>query len=245
MGRPTRNIDTDVNAFMQRDGFKVLDLCCCSGLAAEGYMRLPGVQVLGVDIVKPSYYPGTFLQADFTTLPLTFIKLFNFVHLSPPCQIYSRGTEYARQCGKQYPNYLPQARALMQSIDVPGVIENIPESGLRPDFMLCGTMFGLPQTRDRHFEAHNWQPSYKKLYCNHATHKGKHNVIVGGFKGTIHDAALSMDCYPTRLRSEIKEGFPPAYTHFILQAFINMHPVFSQLTGYLTSTPAHNNYAAS
>lgn len=246
MGRPHRHIDTDVDSFLKRDGFKILDLCCCSGVGVEQLVK-KGFNVLGVDHVKPSFYPGTFLQADATQLDLTFMALFNFVTGSPPCQKFSRGTYVAQRNGKTYPDLLAPIRDLIKASGVPGVMENIPESGIRPDFMLCGSMFGLPQTRHRHFEAINWKPIYKRLYCDHTINKGKHHVLAGAFKGTIHDAAVSMGCDASRLRSEIKEGFPPAYLEFILNVFLastqalNNHPGISQVTGHLTSAQRLNN----
>lgn len=224
MGRPARHIDTNIGAFLQSEGFKILDLCCCSGVSAEGLLQVQGVKVLGVDIMKPSYYPATFLQEDVLKLPLTFVQLFNFVWASPPCQIFSRGTEQHRANGKQYPNILPQVRELLMEAGVPAIIENVPESGLYPHFMLCGSMFGLPITRHRHFEALHWKPEYKRLYCNHKANKGNNHVIAGSFRGTVHDAANSLGCYPTRLRSEIKEGVPPAYSRFILESFLATLP---------------------
>jgi DNA (cytosine-5)-methyltransferase 1 len=222
MGRPTRYIDLDVNRFFQQPGIKVIDLFCCSGLAAEGIMRT-GVKVLGIDINTPSYYPGTFMQADVTQLPLSFIKKFDWGWASPPCQFASRGAANAIKKGKQYPNHIPYTRELLTASGVPFVMENIPEAGIRPDFMLCGSMFGLPQWRHRHFECINWQPVYQKLYCNHATNKGNNHSIAGSFRGTVHDAAESMGCYPTRLRSEIKEGIPPAYSEFIFKVWLQMY----------------------
>lgn len=223
MGRPYREIDTDLDRFLKRPGIKVLDLCCCSGVGIEGIIS-DRVHVLGVDIKKPSYYPGTFLQADVTKLPLTFVQLFNFAGSSPPCQIHSRGTIAAQNRGKVYIDIIPEVRALLTAAGIPAYIENIPEAGIRPDFMLCGSMFGLPILRHRYFEAVNWSPSYSRLYCDHAGNKGNNHVIAGSFRGSIHDAAVSMGCYPTRLRSELKEGIPPVYVQFIFNTWLNNKP---------------------
>lgn len=240
MGRPHRHIETNIEKFFAAPGIAVLDMFCCSGLSAEGILKHPGVKVLGVDNKKPSYYPGTFLLADARDIDLTFIKLFNFVWFSPPCQFESRGTAVARRNGKEYSNFIPLARQLAHASGIPSVIENIPEAAVRPDFMLCGSMFNLPQWRHRHFECINWKPQYERFYCDHTINKGNNHVIAGAFKGTIHDAAESMQCYPGRLRSEIKEGIPPAYSKFIFETFLNNAPGFSQPTGYLTTHQALN-----
>jgi DNA (cytosine-5)-methyltransferase 1 len=222
MGRPFRKIDSDQNDFFAREGLKVLDICCCSGVSAEGIKR-PGVDVLGVDISKPSYYPGTFYQCDALDLELTFIQLFDFVWASPPCQEFSRGSIPARKAGKVYPNILPEVREMLNKSGVPAVIENVPESGVRPDFMLCGSMFGLQVMRHRHFECIHWKPVYKKMYCDHKSYNGEIHTVAGSFRGSVHDAAMSMGCYPGRLRSEIKEGIPPSYSSFIFDSFLHFH----------------------
>jgi DNA (cytosine-5)-methyltransferase 1 len=249
MGRPSRFIDKDVDAFFQRDGIKVLDLCCSSGVSAEGIIR-KYVHVLGIDINEPSYYPGTFLQADATTITVDFVRRFDFVWMSPPCQEFSVGTEYARSCGKKYNNILPQMKELAERAGVPTVIENVPGAGLRPDFMLCGSMFALPIMRHRHFQCYHWKPVYQKLYCNHKALAGITHTLAGSFTGTIHDAAESMGCRPTRLRSELKEGVPPLYSSFIFRTWLQnrfaseAESQFKHLASYLTSAQLVNMYPA-
>lgn len=217
MGRPARMFNYDVDSFFNAPGVPVLDLFCCSGLATEGMQRIPGVKVLGVDITHPSYYPATFMQADAFSLSIDFLKRFSFIWASPPCQQYSRGSIPARSMGKTYPDLLRPTLDLLKMANVPAIVENVPEAGLYPHFMLCGSMFGLRVTRHRHFEAVNWLPVYQKMYCNHT--KDSH-TIAGAFRGTIHEAAESMGCYSTRLRSELKEGIPPSYAEFILKVFL-------------------------
>jgi len=165
------------------------------------------------------------MQEDIHNIDAAFVRRFNFVFASPPCQLYSRGTlQYQNKGLKTYPDLIPYTRELLKASGVPSVIENVPESGIRPDFMLCGTMFGLPIMRHRHFEVINWKPDYSKLYCNHT---GSSHVIAGSFKGSIHDAANSMGCYPTRLRSELKEGIPPAYIKFVFDSFLTSAQLFN------------------
>jgi DNA (cytosine-5)-methyltransferase 1 len=220
MGRPSRIINEDITGFFNLPGVKVLDICCCSGVSAEGIKQC-NTNVLGVDIVKPSYYPGTFMQADALTLTVDFVKKFDFVWASPPCQLFSDGTSVARKQGKEYPNLIPQISELLTLSGVPAAMENVCESGIRPDFMLCGSMFGLPLQRHRHIQCFNWVPVYKRLYCNHDAYKGRLLTIAGSFKGSVHDAAEAMQCYPGRLRSEIKEGVPPAYSKFVFECWFN------------------------
>jgi DNA (cytosine-5)-methyltransferase 1 len=43
---------------------------------------------------------------------------------------------------------IPAARDTLTATGLPWIIENVPEAGLRPDYLLCGSMFGLNIRRD-------------------------------------------------------------------------------------------------
>ena len=120
---------------------KALDLFCGGGGACIG-MQQAGFEVIGVDIKVHRNYPGCFIQADIHDLPVS-IHDFDFVWASPPCQEFSVGTKCRKGGKKDYPNLIPQTRALLDSHPFT-CIENVPNAPLRPDLTLNGATLGLP-----------------------------------------------------------------------------------------------------
>ena len=141
----------------------ILDLCCCEGVGASGYMR-NGAVIYGVDM-EPRFakrYPGAgFHQGDglvvlrilldggyitFTRPDGAWIDLrlenFDFIHASPPCQGYTRGN-----AGKvtSWPKLIPDFRLLLEETGLPYVIENVEDakSAMVNPVALCGCMFNL------------------------------------------------------------------------------------------------------
>lgn len=200
----------------------LLDLYCGAGGAARGYQEA-GFRVVGVDHVPPTIYAGDdFVEAD----ALDFVSLhgveFDAIHASPPCQAYSllvKGN-LARGATDTYPDLVPKTRAWLDLLQVPYVIENVPSAPLRPDLMLCGTMFEeLEVIRHRLFEFRYWpgvaQPE-------HRTHRG--TVAGGDFLGvygrgggkdTLERWQQAMNMPWCSAQPEIAEAVPPAYTRFI------------------------------
>ena len=215
---------------------KLLDLFCGAGGAAMGYHRA-GFEVVGVDIKKQPRYPFEFHQADALEYLAQYWREFDAIHASPPCQF---ATELrSLHGGREYVNWIPQTRALLQESGKPYVIENVEgaKAHLQSPIMLCGTMFGLgvgdaDLWRHRLFEV-NW-PFVLTPPCQHGRrvigiyggHGRDRRVIsvVGhaggrstrraenGFSCAERNEAMGIDWMT---QAELSQAIPPAYTEYI------------------------------
>ena len=146
----------------------LFDYFCCQGGAGMGY-HLAGFEVVGIDIEPQPRYPFEFIQADALEHIATHGNEADAIHASPTCQRKARVTAW-RGNREDHPNTLTPTLELLRGMNVPYVVENVPEAGdeLRADFQLCGTQFGLGVRRHRIFERGNWD-SYQLLppcYCH-------------------------------------------------------------------------------
>ena len=64
---------------------KAIDLCCCAGGAAAGLASV-GFDVTGIDIEPQPNFPFEFIQGDALTVDVAFLRGFDFIWASPPCQ---------------------------------------------------------------------------------------------------------------------------------------------------------------
>ena len=67
---------------------RVLDLFCGCGGAGEGYARA-GFDVFGIDLSPQPRNAAMAAQADVLKLSPRFLRLFDLVHASPPCQAHT------------------------------------------------------------------------------------------------------------------------------------------------------------
>ncbi len=190
---------------------RLLDLFCGAGGAAMGYHRA-GFEVVGVDIKPQPRFPFEFHQADALTFPLDG---FDVIHASPPCQAFTNARVIH---GREHPDLLTPTRERLNASGKPWVIENVPGSPMRADFILCGTMFGLRSPagqliRHRWFEAH--EPML--ALTPPCMHSGA-TVSVFGHGGHIYhgveDWRIVMDI-DWMARDELAQAIPPAYTEWI------------------------------
>lgn len=132
-----------------------LDLFCGAGGAAMGLHR-SGLfsQIVGVDIEPQPDYPFEFFQGD----AMTFSNLydFDFVWASPPCERYSRTLPLNIKRGiktvEDYPDLVEPCVSMLGGHPWTAV-ENVPNSGIRPDIVLEGGNVGIPHlTRRRWFQ---------------------------------------------------------------------------------------------
>jgi DNA (cytosine-5)-methyltransferase 1 len=197
------------------NGLRVLDLCCGAGGLSMGYY-LAGFDVVGVDIRPQPNYPFTFHQADGLEYCADHGHTFDLVHGSWPCERYATVTRW-RGNPETHPDLVGPGREVMQATGRPWVIENVPETAtagvLRPDYLLCGTQFGLNVRRHRAFET-SWggggdlvPPCWHRKGLLAFEHKGERAY------------ADAMGCtWMTNL--EARKAVPPAYTQWVAAQFL-------------------------
>jgi len=210
---------------------RLLDLYCGAGGAAVGYSRA-GFDVVGVDIVRQPRFPFEFRQADALTLSLEFLRGFDLIHASPPCQGYTPLRHAPGAVGA--PLLIGRTRDLLNRAGRPWIIENVEEAywAMRDPIVLCGSMFGLGAQgcrlqRHRLFETSFpiAQPPCRHdgravigVYGGHARRRaasaggrGTKDVWVGGHRAAA-SAAMGIDWMTL---GEMSEAIPPAYAEFI------------------------------
>ena len=135
---------------------RLLDLYCKAGGASKGY-QLAGFEVVGVDIKKQKRYPYEFIQADCLELmkDMDFLRSFDVIAASPPCQTHSITQHLRNAQGKSTDkiDLIPQTREALVASGKPYVIENVPGSPLINPIQMCGSHFGLKVRRHRRFES--------------------------------------------------------------------------------------------
>lgn len=217
----------------------MLVLFCCEGGACRGYEQA-GWDCVGVDFKPQRNYQGAFIQADALTLDQRFLRWFDAIHASPPCQFCTD----LNNDKSRHLNLIPQTRSLLKASGLPYVIENVRrarEHLLRP-VSLFGTMFDCHAidsrgrkfvlSRERLFET-NWplsapaDPGTQGLPIGNV-YGGHFRVRSGEFrtgKGTGRTVdlpgedrkALAREIMgmPWATMGGMSEAVPPAYTAYI------------------------------
>lgn len=205
---------------------KLLDLFCCAGGAAMGYHRA-GFEVVGIDIDPQPNFPFEFKQANALELPQRFLRSFDVIHASPPCQSYS---DLAKRNGNghMWPRLIEPVREMLIKTGRPYVIENVEGAPLIDPIVLCGTMFPeLRVLRHRLFESnvalktpsHGKHPLVFTLDKRKA-HYGKLDQdtsfvqVTGGGNCSIKNAREALGINWMN-KGELNESIPPAYTEYI------------------------------
>lgn len=214
---------------------KLLDLFCGAGGCSAGYHRA-GFDVTGVDIEPQHGYPFMNLLQDDVMLVLEdadFLRTFDAIHASPPCQAYSV-TKSIHGTDGTHPELLEPVRDALIRTGLPYVIENVPGAPMVNPTVLCGQMFGLGVFRHRLFET-NW-PLIAPIHEAHdgrvgdgryftvAGHGGGSSIRDGIDLGTLDEwqTAMGIDWMGRRT---IAQAIPPAFTEHIgrqLIAHLNM-----------------------
>lgn len=207
---------------------RILDLFCNAGGAAVGYHRaFPDSVVVGVDIEPQPRFPFVFLRADAMEVlaNVAYLRSFDFIHASPPCQSKSLVSRFHAGTQEKYPNLIAPVRDALTVAGVPFVIENVPGSDVRKDLLLCGEMFGLRVHRHRYFEVEGFlvmrRPhaphALKGALTNCHIEEGYTRWVTGHYANhSDASAAMGIDWMN---RDELRDAIPPAYSQFIGEQF--------------------------
>lgn len=215
----------------------ILDAYSCSGLYADGLVKA-GWEVICLDnnhrALKHNPHETVLGDALELMKDKGFIKQFDAVHTSPPCQGYSASRNLAdaqkRGRGRAVDLYGP-TKHLLHKLLVPWTIENVERSPLRnvKHIKLCGSAFGLQVQRHRLFESN---VILKGTDCNHKSFpldpetnkprpwgvyymKGDRIPKGGRTVDTLEQGLEVMGIDRTLPWRYLCEGLPPAYGEFI------------------------------
>jgi DNA (cytosine-5)-methyltransferase 1 len=210
---------------------RLLDLFCGAGGAAMGYHRA-GFDVVGVDIAPQPRYPFKFIQGDaleyLAACPVSL--MYDVIHASPPCQSYSRMSACRPGLAETYPDLLAATRELLDTKNLPYVIENVPGAPMRRDIVLCGCQFGLRSPRGLGVRRERWFETSPPLFVMLPPHDHREPAlpVTGHSPGKewrvrmadfgaapgIDERRAAMDVEWMN-REEASEAIPPAYTELI------------------------------
>jgi DNA (cytosine-5)-methyltransferase 1 len=200
---------------------RLLDLFCCEGGAARGYMDA-GFYVVGVDIEPQPLYAGDeFHQADAMTFDLSG---FDAIHASPPCQSYSN---MSNRWGSDELELIAPMRERLSGMSVPWVIENVvgARSAMEGALLLHGGQFGLNLYRPRLFESNillmspGDAPRPKDAAAVYGRREDRRRLFTRKDGTELHAASLdearvAMEM-PWASWNGVREAIPPAYTEWI------------------------------
>jgi DNA (cytosine-5)-methyltransferase 1 len=202
---------------------RLLDLFCGVGGASAGYAEA-GFEVTGIDLKHGKRYPYTYIKGNVLDYlkDLQFLRSFDVIHASPPCQTYSITQHLRNAQGKTTSklDLIPETRAALIASAVPYIIENVPGSPLIDPIQLCGSAFNLKVRRHRLFE------SNMQLQGTECNHKAQGRPI--GVYGSLNDeipkggkTATNINEARQAMRidwgiwTELVEAIPPAYTKYL------------------------------
>jgi len=223
---------------------RLLDLFCGAGGAAVGYHQAGFTDIVGVDIVPQPNYPFTFIQGD-ALQPPVHLEDFDLIHASPPCQAYSiTALAFPHLRDRHYPELIEPTQTMLAHY--PYVIENVPGAPIRPDVILCGSMFEL-STHDPDMDRTMWLRRHRLFETTFPLmsppdqcrqHAGSIAGVYGGGgleradaiagrtrrggytpKADVRRALMNI---PWATMKEVNEAIPPAYTKFIGEQFLSL-----------------------
>lgn len=216
----------------------LLDLCCASGGTSVGYARA-GFKVTGVDRKARPRYPFTFIRADVLDVlaDTSFLRTFDAIAASPPCQALSRTRHLRDAQGKSVSadgvNLIPQTRDGLVASGRPYVIENVDDARphLLSPLLLCGSMFDLhvhDETGRRWLKRHRLFESNVVLSapgpCRHREAGVRPLGVYGSMRDNVPEGgqtcrslaeASALMGIDWMLWDDLKLSIPPAYTQHL------------------------------
>lgn len=222
----------------------VLDLFCGGGGAGLGYARA-GFRVIGVDVEDHEHgylHAGEFHRMDWRVGLEKFVDVADFIHSSPPCQLYSNLTRWGREKNLlKHPDLVSPVREALQRSGKPFLIENVEGAPLVNPIMLCGWTFNKEQYRHRIFEAGGGLSLIAPKHRKHNVRASSPGHFIQGtfisVGGNFSPVALGREVMdmPFHNRSEVAEAIPPYFTEY-LGYQVRMHLL---LTQYRPGPEAH------
>jgi DNA (cytosine-5)-methyltransferase 1 len=202
---------------------KLLDLFCGAGGASRGY-ALAGFEITGIDLKHGKRYPFKYIQGDVLAYlkDLDFLRSFDVIHASPPCQTHSITQHLRKAQGKTTSklDLIPETRAALIASGKPYIIENVVGSPLINPVLLCGSAFSLKVRRHRLFESNL---DLTGTNCKHKE-QGRPIGVYGSMRDEIPKGGKTADSIGQALDamgitnmiwSELVEAIPPTYTEFL------------------------------
>jgi DNA (cytosine-5)-methyltransferase 1 len=204
---------------------KVLDLFSGAGGAAMGYWRA-GFNVVGVDLEEHDDFPFRFMRGDALEVlaDVDYVRSFDLVHASPPCQAYSTATANKAK----HPDLVGPVRDLLLAAGVDFIIENVPQAPLINPVRLCGSSFGLRVRRHRDFESnlplvgsrcdHKAQGQPVGVYGDHWDSREFYRpdgTKRGGKATSLKDGQDAMGGMTWMNWADLKESIPMQYTEHL------------------------------
>lgn len=217
----------------------LLDACSCAGLGADGYVAAGwSVVCLDNDERALKHNPHHVIFGDAMRL-LTdpgFLRQFDAIHASFPCQGYTAARQLAIAQGKGHGprtvDLLLPGLELLRAWGGPFIVENVERSPIKqmPHVRLCGSQFGLKVQRHRLF--HSNVRLYGPEGCDHSTFEpdpvtgkprpwgvyyAKGDSIPSGGR-TCLTVQHGMECMGVEREVPWKylcEGLPPVYTQHL------------------------------
>ena len=196
-----------------------------------GYHRA-GFVVIGVDIEPQPNSPFEFVRGDVRDLAVgswvvagRHIGRYDAIHASPPCQHFTKYRNVHKDITERYANLIVPTQRLLERSRLPYVIENVPKAPIRPDLVLCGSMFGLDVRRHRWFELGGWD-ALAPGGCNHKGWRRRfksssdrpnlrYTIEVGAWDEPLERQKQAMGVDWDITVRELSEAIPPAYTEWI------------------------------